>query len=33
MTDFAPRVIDAYFRAIADDDTDASLRASPTMLR
>jgi limonene-1,2-epoxide hydrolase len=23
LTDFAPRVIDAYFRAIADDDTDA----------
>jgi limonene-1,2-epoxide hydrolase len=23
MTVFAPRVIDAYFRAIADDDTDA----------
>ena len=23
MTDFAPRVIDAYFRAIADDDSDA----------
>ena len=23
MTDFAPRVIDAYFRAIAGDDTDA----------
>jgi hypothetical protein len=32
MTDFAPRVIDAYFRAIAGDDT-PSLRASPTMLR
>jgi ketosteroid isomerase-like protein len=23
MTDFAPQVIDAYFRAVADDDTDA----------
>jgi ketosteroid isomerase-like protein len=23
ITDFAPGVIDAYFRAIADDDTDA----------
>ena len=23
MTDFAPRVIDAYFRAIAEDDSDA----------